>query len=125
MKPTSQPPKGDTDELRDQVLTEFKQVLKLAPTDYTENCTNVVMCLVESYASQREIDGRINEIKRMVDADIENIDDVYHYTDARLDELIKDTLGVRDTGSAAYAILPEEVEAIRDACQEWLEENHV
>ena len=39
-----------------------------------------------------------------------------------LNEHIKETLGVRDTGSVAYAILPEEVEAIRDACQEWLEE---
>lgn len=40
-----------------------------------------------------------------------------------LNEYIKDTLGVRDTGSVAYAILPDEVEAIRDACQEWLEDN--
>ena len=36
-------------ELREQVLTEFKQVHKLAPADYTENCTNVVMSLVEAY----------------------------------------------------------------------------
>lgn len=26
-----------------EILTEFKQVYKLAPADYTENCTNVVM----------------------------------------------------------------------------------
>jgi len=36
-------------ELREQVLTEFKQVHKLAPADYTENCTNIVMSLVEAY----------------------------------------------------------------------------
>ena len=36
-------------ELRQQMLTEFKQVHKLAPADYTENCTNIVMSLVEAY----------------------------------------------------------------------------
>lgn len=34
---------------------------------------------------------------------------------------IQDTLGVREPGGAAYAILPEEVEAIRDACNEYLD----
>ncbi len=34
------------EELREQILTEFKQVYKLAPADYTENCTNVVMSMV-------------------------------------------------------------------------------
>lgn len=36
------------EELREQILTEFKQVHKLAPADYTENCTNVVMSLITS-----------------------------------------------------------------------------
>ena len=35
-------------ELREQVLTEFKQVHKLAPADYTENCTNVVMSIIRN-----------------------------------------------------------------------------
>ena len=35
-------------ELREQVLTEFKQVHKLAPADYTENCTNVVMSIIRT-----------------------------------------------------------------------------
>ena len=35
-----------SNELRQQILTEFKQVLKLAPADYTENCTNVVMSII-------------------------------------------------------------------------------
>ena len=36
------------DELRDEILTEFKQVYKLAPADYTENCTNVVMSIIRN-----------------------------------------------------------------------------
>ena len=37
------------DELRDAILTEFKQVYKLAGSgDYTENCTNVVMSIVRT-----------------------------------------------------------------------------
>lgn len=36
------------DELRAEILTEFKQVHKLAPADYTENCTNVVMKLIRT-----------------------------------------------------------------------------
>jgi hypothetical protein len=38
-------------ELREQVLTEFKQVHKLAPADYTENCTNVVMSIVQDHTN--------------------------------------------------------------------------
>lgn len=38
----------DIDKLRAEILIEFKQVLKLAPADYTENCTNVVMSLIEA-----------------------------------------------------------------------------
>ena len=36
------------DELRAEILTEFKQVHKLAPADYTENCTNVVMSIIRT-----------------------------------------------------------------------------
>ena len=39
------------DELRAAVLTEFKQVHKLAPADYTENCTNVVMSIVQDHTN--------------------------------------------------------------------------
>jgi len=39
-------PTNTLEELREQILIEFKQVHKLAPADYTENCTNVVMSLV-------------------------------------------------------------------------------
>jgi len=36
-------------ELREAILLEFKNVHRLAPADYTENCTNIVMSLVEAY----------------------------------------------------------------------------
>ena len=46
MKTTNQ---ASEDELRDAILTEFKQVYKLAGSgDYTENCTNVVMSIVRN-----------------------------------------------------------------------------
>ena len=40
--------KTSEDELRNEILTEFKQVYRLAPTDYTENCTNVVMSIIRA-----------------------------------------------------------------------------
>ena len=39
---------ANEDELRDKIQTEFKQVHKLAPADYTENCTNVVMSIIRT-----------------------------------------------------------------------------
>ncbi len=55
------------DELRAEILTEFKQVHRLAPADYTENCTNVVMSIVQAHTNseiakvldrlQHELDG--------------------------------------------------------------------
>ena len=54
-KPYSQPGEKGTDtnqasedELRAEILTEYKQVHKLAPADYTENCTNVVMSIIRT-----------------------------------------------------------------------------
>lgn len=49
------------DELRAAVLTEFKQVHKLAPADYTENCTNIVMSLIrnEKLKLLAEVRGRV------------------------------------------------------------------
>ena len=43
---------GQEAELREQILKEFKQVLKLAPADYTENCTNVVISMVNAYTTK-------------------------------------------------------------------------
>ena len=49
------------DELRAEILTEFKQVHKLAPADYTENCTNVVMSIIrtEKLKLLDEVRGRV------------------------------------------------------------------
>ena len=44
------------DELRAEILTEFKQVYKLAPADYTENCTNVVMSIIRTEKLKAQID---------------------------------------------------------------------
>lgn len=48
------------DTLKANILTEFKQVLKLAPADYTENCTNVVMSLVDEYVADQVAKARID-----------------------------------------------------------------
>lgn len=58
------------DELRNQILIEFKQVLKLAPADYTENCTNAIMSMLENYATKellKEIDAAIGYIEMIGD----------------------------------------------------------
>ena len=55
-------------ELREQVLTEFKQVHKLAPADYTENCTNVVMSIVQAHTNAeiaKVLDRLSLEVERM------------------------------------------------------------
>lgn len=45
-------------ELREQVLTEFKQVHKLAPADYTENCTNIVIRATSKFLAQQRQDRK-------------------------------------------------------------------
>lgn len=49
--------------LKEQILTEFKQVHKLAPADYTENCTNVVMSIIKEDRERAVREARINEWK--------------------------------------------------------------
>ena len=44
----SKPDTSADEQLREEILTEFKQVHKLAPADYTENCTNVVMSIIRT-----------------------------------------------------------------------------
>ena len=57
------------DELRAAVLTEFKQVHKLAPADYTENCTNVVMSIVQDHTNAEiaKVLDRLAEQSRLQD----------------------------------------------------------
>lgn len=60
------------DELRAEILTEFKQVHKLAPADYTENCTNVVMSIIrtEKLKLLAEVRERVVGEGDFVDAEI-------------------------------------------------------
>ena len=60
------------DELRAEILTEFKQVHKLAPADYTENCTNVVMSIIrtEKLKLLAEVRERVVNEGELVDAEI-------------------------------------------------------
>ena len=57
---STKPQANTLDELRQEILVEFKQVHKLAPADYTENCTNVVMSLIQAYYA-KEIQDVIGE----------------------------------------------------------------
>ena len=58
--------------LRAEILTEFKQVHKLAPDDYTENCTNVVMSIIraEKLKLLAEVRERVMSEGDFVDAEI-------------------------------------------------------
>lgn len=56
------------DEIRQQVLTEFKQVYKLHPADYTENCTNVVMSIIST-------EFRKAVMEDIIGADLDDQDD--------------------------------------------------
>lgn len=48
-------------ELRDAILLEFKNVHRLAPSDYTENCTNIVMQLIAADRKRVALEARIDE----------------------------------------------------------------
>ena len=54
------------DELRAEILTEFRQVHKLAPADYTENCTNFVMHLITADRKRVALEARIDELEKFV-----------------------------------------------------------
>ena len=56
----------DHDEtLKEQILTEFKQVHKLAPADYTENCTNVVMSIMKGDRDRAVREARLDELEQL------------------------------------------------------------
>ena len=67
------------DTLKANILTEFKQVLKLAPADYTENCTNVVMSLVDEYAADQVARARIEELEHIISGSEYSADDFDWY----------------------------------------------
>ena len=57
MTPTQQ-----DNELREAILLEFKNVHRLAPADYTENCTNVVMQLITADRKRVALEARIETV---------------------------------------------------------------
>ena len=52
----------EQDKLREAILLEFKNVHRLAPADYTENCTNVVMQLITADRKRVALEARIDEL---------------------------------------------------------------
>lgn len=60
MTPTEQ-----NKELREAILLEFKNVHRLAPADYTENCTNVVMQLITADRKRVALEARIDELEAL------------------------------------------------------------
>jgi len=58
MTPTEQ-----DNELREAILLEFKNVQRLAPADYTENCTNIVMQLITADRKRVALEARIDELE--------------------------------------------------------------
>lgn len=86
-------------ELREQVLTEFKQVLRLAPTDYTENCTNVVMTLVTVHTN-KQIEAVLDRLENDLP------DTTFHGSSIRVKQNIRDAGyadGIRDARLAIEA----------------------
>ena len=57
MTPTEQ-----DNELREAILLEFKNVHRLAPADYTENCTNIVMQLITADRKRVALEARIETV---------------------------------------------------------------
>ena len=49
-------------ELREAILLEFKNVHRLAPADYTENCTNIVMQLITADRKRVALEARIETV---------------------------------------------------------------
>ena len=62
MTPTEQ-----DNELREAILLEFKNVHRLAPADYTENCTNIVMHLIIADRKRVALEARIDELSNAQD----------------------------------------------------------
>lgn len=60
MTPTEQ-----DNELREAILLEFKNVQRLAPADYTENCTNIVMQLITADRKRVELEARLDELAKI------------------------------------------------------------
>jgi len=60
-------------ELREAILLEFKNVHRLAPADYTENCTNVVMQLITADRRRVALEARVDELKQLTEFEVATI----------------------------------------------------
>ena len=63
----------NTQDIREQILLEFKNVLRLAPADYTENCTNVVMSIIERHVNKARKDEHLKALIAYLDATTEDV----------------------------------------------------
>ena len=67
-------------ELREAILLEFKNVHRLAPADYTENCTNIVMQLITADRRRVALEARIDpfEFVEPCEPDCDDVRHAYH-----------------------------------------------
>jgi len=77
MRIASMTPTEQDNELREAILLEFKNVHRLAPADYTENCTNIVMQLITADRKRVALEARIQGIE---EAHKEILSIVFTYT---------------------------------------------
>ena len=79
-------------ELREAILLEFKNVHRLAPADYTENCTNIVMQLITADRKRIALEARLDEmdvaLAEVTHWSIDDADSAIHsYGEYRIDKL--------------------------------------
>lgn len=78
-------------ELREAILLESKNVHRLAPADYTENCTNVVMQLIAADRKRVALEARIDELQKALDENAPfgegQLDVAAEYAEYRIAEL--------------------------------------
>ena len=83
MTPTEQ-----DNELRKAILLEFKNVHRLAPADYTENCTNVVMRLITADRKRVALEAGIEAVKQYNRVLTDNLPPKPEYTAIGLDGIV-------------------------------------
>jgi len=65
MRIANMTPTEQDKELREAILLEFKNVHRLAPADYTENCTNVVMQFIIADRKRVALKARLDELEHI------------------------------------------------------------
>ena len=60
-------------ELREAILLESKNVHRLAPADYTENCTNVVMQLITADRKRVRLESELQLLTYLLDERTEHM----------------------------------------------------